>query len=148
MTNEQLHDQGQELARIIASGLMSGAAAGAAGFAAQMDDVRHQAEQRLRQKRTNDVLAIAETIESERDTLTAQLREAKGLKAAGIRRRLADLEALEAEMCRRLDEESCTAAPALEAAPDAEQHDDQGERVSVPVVRDTNGRFAKLNGTH
>jgi flagellar motility protein MotE (MotC chaperone) len=148
MTNEQLHEQGEQLARQIASGLMAGAAAGAAEFASQMDDVRHQAEQRLRQKRTNDVLAIAETIETERASLADQLRDAKGLKAAGIRRRLADLDALEAEMCRRLDEEAKALTPALEAAPEPTQPADV-ERVSVPVVRDHNGRFAATrNGSH
>jgi DNA anti-recombination protein RmuC len=146
MTNEQLHDQGQELARIIASGLMSGAAAGAAEFAAQMDYVRHQAETRLQKQRTNDVLKMADVIEQEREELTARLAEAKGLRAAGIKRRLADLEALEAEMVRRLDEEVRTLTPALDAAP--EQPADV-ERVSVPVVRDTNGRFAATrNGSH
>lgn len=125
MTNDELRNLGQQIARDVAEGLMAATAAGAAQFCREMGDAARAAE-------ADGLLELAERIEQEKKDLAGQIASSTGLKKLALERRLSQLEQAEARLC----EQTSGQAPALiehEPGKPAPTHKRDGRRF-VPVA--------------
>lgn len=133
MDSNELRDLGQQIARDIAGGMIQGMAAGAAEFRATMAEARRQAEHAAQEAETDQLTRIADGIEAQRQQLVAAIAGAKGLKKVALERRLAQLDAAEAELVAQVERPKAIEAP---PAGDGKLYVREGRK------------FAPLNGTH
>ena len=138
MTPDQLRAMGEQIARDIAAGIMSGVAAGASEVARTMQAVQRDAQASQQNAEADHLTALADRLEAERAAIRSQIDQASGLKRVALQRRLQQLDQAESTLIEQITGEQAPAA--LPTAPTADE--------VIPVSRHRNGRFRPVNGSH